>query len=118
MGCTTLDAQELSETDVPIYAYYEGCIKEDEFVRIKQQIKGTEGALTSSIVIPGPFGSIDSYAGYNDNTPGLGTIYWLRSPEKDPTRQNRAWSCVWSGLVDYSNYASGKAYPVAPAFCI
>jgi len=110
-------SNQYAETTVTTYDYYVGKTEQTDASRIKQQIKGTDGALTdSTTVTSGAYtGTKNSYAGYNSATAGQGGVYWLRSPSTDYT--NYAWRVYNRGSVNY-DYVYNIAYGVSPCFCL
>lgn len=117
-----LSANEMNEktTSAEVggaYEYYKNAKPgEADSVRIKQQIKGIDGARTDSVSITdNAFGSGGSYAGYNSSAAGYGGFSWLRSPSTDGSYV--AWYVGTGGSL-YSYNVFNDANPVAPAFCI
>lgn len=102
--------------DVATYSYYSGHTGQTDAIRIKQQVKGSSGALTSGTTITqSACGSGKSYAGYNSSTSRYGGISWLRSPNTNDS--SIAWYVDTDGYLNYYGvYYFASA--VAPAFCL
>lgn len=123
------------ESSTFAYQYYENCTDQIDAIRIKKQIKGSDGARTSPVrssnreylylegaydPVPGSPDGKASYAGYNSDVNNLGAPYWLRSPNSDSYAGDNAWSVNQEGMVDYLSqiYVFKHAQGLAPAFCI
>lgn len=105
------------EASATPYAYYENGFEESE-LRIKQQVRGRDGARTTTFktdALDGRFeGDKYNYAGFNSATEGEGGWYLLRSPYITHT------SIYTVGTRGLSNFYDCRynAGAVAPAFCI
>lgn len=114
--------EEYQEPSSFTYTYYNGHTGEEDAIRIKKQINGTEVLIMSSVIPPGSgqtyTGEVYNYAGNNwkaDETSG-GALH-LRSPLTNSSYGNMAWYVKSNGGISESN-AQTNARAVAPAFCI
>ncbi|MCQ2792193.1 MAG: DUF6273 domain-containing protein [Bacilli bacterium] len=117
-----LSANEMNEQTPDVekgnaYEYYKNAKpKEADPIRIKQQVKGTDGARIDSLAITdNAYGFGYSYAGHNSSTTGEGGYSWLRSPGTDVSYD--AWIVSTGGRL-YIGYVCNYAFAFAPAFCI
>lgn len=110
----TSSSERYAKVEGTTYQYYKD--HDNDSSRIKQQVKGRDGAVIGSTKITDLIWNPYNYAGYNSSIEdNYGGFYWLTSPRTNSPYN--AWHIHFDGHFAFNHVYYG-GYAIAPAFCI